>query len=67
MKRRIGFFDHMAWIQTCVVEFGKMTRLNDIGCIYTIYGYGSHLGHVANIMLINFHFLVPKKLQTKFG
>ena len=28
--------------------------------INTIYGQGSHLGHVTSIMLINFHFLVPK-------
>ena len=28
--------------------------------VYTIYGHGSHLGHVTSIMLMNFHFLVPK-------
>ena len=27
--------------------------------IYTIYGHGSHLGHVTSI-IINFHFLVPQ-------
>ena len=27
--------------------------------VCTIYGRGSHLGHVTSIMLINFHFLVP--------
>ena len=32
----------------------------DFLSIYTIYGYGSHLGHVTSIMLINFHFLLPK-------
>ena len=30
--------------------------------IYTIYGHGSHLGHVTSIMLINFPFLVPQNL-----
>ena len=28
--------------------------------IHTMYGHGSHLGHVNIIMLINFLFLVPK-------
>ena len=30
--------------------------------VLTIYGNGGHLGHVANIMLTNFHFIVPKSL-----
>ena len=25
-----------------------------------MYGLGGHLGHVNSIMLMNFHFLVPK-------
>ena len=29
--------------------------------------YGGHLGHVTSIMFINFHFLVPESLHTKFG
>ena len=33
----------------------------------TIYGYGSHLGHVTNVMSMYFHFNVPKNLYTKFG
>ena len=33
----------------------------DFLSIYTIYGHSSHLGHVASIMIIDFHFLVPKK------
>ena len=33
--------------------------------VYTIYGHGSHLGHVICIILIHFH--VPKNLHTKFG
>ena len=35
--------------------------------VFTIYGRGGHLGHVTSIMLINFHFLVPKSFHTKFG
>ena len=34
---------------------------------YTIYGHGDHLSHVTSIILINFHFHVPKSLHTKFG
>ena len=34
---------------------------------FSIYGHGGHLGHVTSILLINFHFLVPKSLHTKFG
>ena len=30
----------------------------------TIYGHGGHLGHVTSIMLINFHYHVPKSLHT---
>ena len=33
--------------------------------VFTIYGYGGHLGHVTMIMLINFHFLVPESFPTK--
>ena len=39
----------------------------DFRGIYTVYGCGGNLGHVANIMSINIHFLVPKNLHTKFG
>ena len=35
--------------------------------VFTIYGHGGHLGHVTRIMLINFHFLVPKSFHTKFN
>ena len=31
------------------------------------YGHGGDLGHVTSIISINFHFHVPKSLQTKFG
>ena len=35
--------------------------------VFTIYGRGGHLSHVTSIMLINIHFLVPKRIDTKFG
>ena len=38
----------------------------DFKRVFTIYGHGGHLGHVTSIMLINFHFLVPKSFHTKF-
>ena len=34
---------------------------------FTIYGRGSHLGHVTSIMSSDFHFLVPESFHTKFG
>ena len=39
----------------------------DFWSVFTIYGYGGHLGHVTSIISINFHFHVPKSLRTKFG
>ena len=30
--------------------------------MFTIYEYGSHLGHVTSIILMNFYFLVPTSL-----
>ena len=39
----------------------------DFERIFTIYGHGSHLGHVTSIMSSDFHFLVPESLHTKFG
>ena len=35
--------------------------------LFTIYGHGSHLGHVTSIMSSDFHFLVPESFHTKFG
>ena len=35
--------------------------------VFTIYGRGSHLGHVTSIMSSNFHFLVPESFHIKFG
>ena len=39
----------------------------DFWRVFTIYGHGGHLGHVTQIMLTNFHFLVPESLHTKFS
>ena len=30
--------------------------------VFTLYGHGSHLGHVTSIMLMNFHFIVTTNL-----
>ena len=35
--------------------------------VFTIWGRGSHLGHVTSIMSSDFHFLVPESFHTKFG
>ena len=35
--------------------------------VNTIYGHGRHLGHVTSMMLMNFHFFVPRILHTKCG
>ena len=34
---------------------------------FNIYEHGGHLGHVTNIMSLNFNFRVPESLHTKFG
>ena len=34
--------------------------------LFTIYGRGSHLGHVTSIMSSNFHCLVHDSFHTKF-
>ena len=43
------------------------SREKDFWRVFTIYGHGSHLGHVTSIMSINFHFLVPESLHIRFG
>ena len=35
--------------------------------VSTIFGHGSHLGHVTSIMSSDFHSLVPESFHTKFG
>ena len=42
------------------------TREEDFWRVFTIYGHGSHFGHVISIMSINFHFLEPESLHIKF-
>ena len=39
----------------------------DFWRVFTIYGHGGHLCHVTSIILLHFHFHVPKCLHTKFG
>ena len=39
----------------------------DFEGFFTIYGRGSHLGHVTSIMSSNFHFLVFDRFLTTFG
>ena len=34
---------------------------------FTIYGHGSHLGHVTSITIKKIHFLVPEIFHTKFS
>ena len=49
---------HGNWSTGCGEDFLR---------VVTIYGRGSHLGHVTSIMLINFCFLVPESLHKRFG
>ena len=35
--------------------------------VFTIYGRGSHLGHVTSMMSSDFHFLVSESVHKKFG
>ena len=39
----------------------------DFKRVFTIYGHGSHLGHVTSILSSDFHFLVLESFHTKFG
>ena len=39
----------------------------DFSRAFTIHGHSSHLGLVNSIILIYFHFHVPKSLHTNFG
>ena len=34
---------------------------------FTIYGHGSHLGHVTKTIFINRCYLFPRTFHTKFG
>ena len=35
--------------------------------VFTIYGHGSHLGHVTSIMSSDFHYNVLESFHIKFG
>ena len=49
------------------MEIGPLVPENTILKGFTINGRVGHLGYVTNIILTQFHFLVPKSLYTKFG
>ena len=51
------------------IEFGPSVpeKKNFEMFLSSIYGRGSHLGHVTSIMSSDFHFLVPESFHTKFG
>ena len=38
----------------------------DFLIFFTIYGHGSHVGHVTQLICINFHFLFSLKLSYEF-
>ena len=50
------------------VEIGVLVPEKIFEGFFLPYTYG-HVGHfaVTSFMLINFHFLVPESLHTKFG
>ena len=52
---------HTKWKPVNQFQRGRFWR------VFTIYGRGSHFGHVTSIMSINFHFLEPESLHIKFG
>ena len=35
--------------------------------VFTIYGHGSHLGHVTHMLQIKFRTPFPRRLHLKFG
>ena len=39
---------------------------NKIFKVFTIYGHGSHVGQVTQLICINFHFLCSLKLSYEF-
>ena len=49
------------------VEIGPpVPEKNIFEGFFTVYGRGSHLGHVTSTMSPNFHFLVHESFHTKF-
>ena len=55
------------WISICSSIRSTGTFREDFQRVFTIYGHGAHLGHVTRIMLISFHFHVPKSNLVKIG
>ena len=49
------------------MEIGPLVPEKKFLRVFTIYGHGGHFGHVTSIILIHFHFHLPKSLHTKFG
>ena len=35
--------------------------------VFTIYGHGSHVGHVTQLICINFHSYSPSSFHMSFG
>ena len=35
--------------------------------VFTIYGHGSHVGHVTKLICINFHSYSPSSIHINFG
>ena len=35
--------------------------------VFTIYGHGGHVGHVTQLICINFHFHSPSNFHMNFG
>ena len=46
---------------------GNRPAGEDFCRFFTIYGHGSHLGHVTSIMSSDFHYHVLESFHTKFG
>ena len=46
-------------LHSAFTEIVHLVRGKKILKRFTIYGHGSHIGHVTSIMIMNFQFLVP--------
>ena len=62
----------MGWSPQCYipsfVEIGPLVPEKKIfDFFFTIYGRGGYLGHATSNMSLDFHFLVPESVHTKFG
>ena len=54
-------------LHTAFVEIGPPVLEKKIFKVFTIYGHGSHLGHVTWTVYINFRSPFPRRLPIKFG